>query len=87
VAVHACNPSTWEAEADRSKVRGQLGLHSETLSQNRTHATGRIEGRKEGREGGKERKKKKEISFTFTSFRLLLGISVCSADGACTEPL
>jgi hypothetical protein len=33
VAVHACNPSTWEAEAEGLCVPGQTGLHSETLSQ------------------------------------------------------
>jgi hypothetical protein len=33
--VHACNPSTQEAEAERSQVWGQLGPHSENLSQNK----------------------------------------------------
>jgi hypothetical protein len=31
--VHAYNPSMWETEAGGSWVQGQLGLHSETLSQ------------------------------------------------------
>jgi hypothetical protein len=31
VVVHASNPSTWEAEAGGSQVRGQPELHSETL--------------------------------------------------------
>jgi hypothetical protein len=30
--VHACNPSTQEAEAEESQVQGQPGLHRETLS-------------------------------------------------------
>jgi hypothetical protein len=33
---HFCNPSTWEVEAWRSRVQGQPGLHSDTLSQNKT---------------------------------------------------
>jgi hypothetical protein len=32
--VYICNPSTWEAEAGRSGVQGQLELHKETMSQN-----------------------------------------------------
>jgi hypothetical protein len=32
--AHACNPSTWEAEAKGSQVQGWPGLeHSDTLSQ------------------------------------------------------
>jgi hypothetical protein len=30
---HSCNPSTWEAEAEGSRVRTLPGLHKETLSQ------------------------------------------------------
>jgi hypothetical protein len=33
VVVHACNPSTKEAEVGGSRVAGQPGLHMETLSQ------------------------------------------------------
>jgi hypothetical protein len=33
LVAHACNPSTWEAKAERLKVPGQPGLHSETLLQ------------------------------------------------------
>jgi hypothetical protein len=33
VVMHACNPYTWEVEAGGPRVLGQLGLHSETLSQ------------------------------------------------------
>jgi hypothetical protein len=41
--------SSWETEAGRSQLRGQLGLHSKTLSKGR-------EKEGEGRsEGGKER--------------------------------
>jgi hypothetical protein len=46
VVVHTFNPSTWEAEAGRflssrpawstELVSGQLGLHRETLPQNKT---------------------------------------------------
>jgi hypothetical protein len=32
MVVHACNPSTQEAEAEGSIVKGQLGLQSETFS-------------------------------------------------------
>jgi hypothetical protein len=32
--VHVCDPSTREAEAGRSQLQGQPGLHSKTLSQN-----------------------------------------------------
>jgi hypothetical protein len=32
VGAHACHPSTQEAEAGGSRVQGQPGLHSETLS-------------------------------------------------------
>ena len=35
VVAHACNPSTREAEVGGSQVRGQPGLGSETLSQNK----------------------------------------------------
>jgi hypothetical protein len=31
--IHACNLSTWEAEAGGSIVQGQPGLYSENLSQ------------------------------------------------------
>jgi hypothetical protein len=31
--IFTCNPTTWEAEAEESQVRGQPGLHSENLSQ------------------------------------------------------
>jgi hypothetical protein len=32
--VYACNPNTWEAEAEASRVQGYMGLlHRETLSQ------------------------------------------------------
>ena len=31
MVVHACNPSTWEAETGGSQVRGQLQLLSEAL--------------------------------------------------------
>jgi hypothetical protein len=34
--VHACNPSTHEAEAGESRVQGQPALHSKTLTQNKT---------------------------------------------------
>jgi hypothetical protein len=30
---HPCNPSTWEAETEGSRVQDQPGLHNETLSQ------------------------------------------------------
>jgi hypothetical protein len=33
MVLHICNPSTQGAEAGGSQVRGQPGLHSETLSQ------------------------------------------------------
>lgn len=33
LVVHSCNPSTREAEAARSQVEGQPGLHRVTLSQ------------------------------------------------------
>jgi hypothetical protein len=32
--VQAYNPSTWEAEAERSRVQGQPELHSESISKN-----------------------------------------------------
>jgi hypothetical protein len=32
--MHNCNPTTWEAEAGRSWVWSQAGLHIENLSQN-----------------------------------------------------
>jgi cytochrome b involved in lipid metabolism len=35
VVVHACNPNIWKVEAGGSRVQGQLGLHSETLSLNK----------------------------------------------------
>ena len=35
VMVHACNPSTWEAETGGLQVRGQPQELSETLSQNK----------------------------------------------------
>jgi hypothetical protein len=31
LVAHACNPSTWEAEA--AQVQGHFEIHSETLSQ------------------------------------------------------
>jgi hypothetical protein len=31
---HPCNPSTWEAETEGSRVQDQPGLHNETLSHN-----------------------------------------------------
>jgi hypothetical protein len=31
VVEHACKPSTWETEAGRLQIRGQLGLHRKTL--------------------------------------------------------
>jgi hypothetical protein len=36
VVAHTCNLSTWEAEAGRSPVGGQPGVHSQTLSQTKT---------------------------------------------------
>jgi hypothetical protein len=33
MVVHSCNPSSREAEAERSGVLGQPGLRNETLSQ------------------------------------------------------
>jgi hypothetical protein len=48
----ACNVSTWEAEAGWLGVQGQLGLHSEALSEKERDRA--REGRKEG--GRKERK-------------------------------
>jgi hypothetical protein len=38
VVVHACNPSTWEAEAGKLPIGSQPELYSETLSpkQNKT---------------------------------------------------
>jgi hypothetical protein len=33
VVIHTCNFSTWNAGAGGSRVLGQSGLHSETLSQ------------------------------------------------------
>jgi hypothetical protein len=35
MVVHACNPSTREAEAGRSRVQAQPRLRGETLSQNK----------------------------------------------------
>jgi hypothetical protein len=35
VVAHTCNPGAQETEAGESKVQGQLGLHSETLSENK----------------------------------------------------
>ena len=35
VLVHACNPSTWEAETGRSQVQGQPQQLSKTLFQNK----------------------------------------------------
>jgi hypothetical protein len=39
MVVHTCGPSIWEAEAGRLRIWGQLGLHSETLSQKNELAT------------------------------------------------
>jgi hypothetical protein len=39
MVVHACKPSTWEAEAGGSLVQGQHGLHSKILSQNKIKQT------------------------------------------------
>jgi hypothetical protein len=36
VVAHACNPSTWETEAEEWSVLGQSGLHREILP----HKTG-----------------------------------------------
>jgi hypothetical protein len=36
VVVHACNPSTWEAEADGFHVWSQPETYNKTLSQNKT---------------------------------------------------
>ena len=36
MVAQACNPSTEETEAGQSHFPGQLGLHSETLCQNKT---------------------------------------------------
>jgi hypothetical protein len=33
LVVHTYNPVTWEAEVEGSRVQGQPGIHSETLSQ------------------------------------------------------
>jgi hypothetical protein len=30
IVVHACNPSTWAAKAERLQIQGKPGLHSET---------------------------------------------------------
>jgi hypothetical protein len=35
MVVHACNPSTWEAEIEGSQVRGQTGLHDEIILKKR----------------------------------------------------
>jgi hypothetical protein len=51
MVVQACNLSIQEAEAGRSQVQGQFGLHSETKERGE-----RREGEKRG--GRKERKKK-----------------------------
>jgi hypothetical protein len=42
VVVHACNPSTWEAEAGKLPIGSQPELYSETLSpkQNKTKQKG-----------------------------------------------
>jgi hypothetical protein len=37
--VYTCNPSTQEAEAEGLQFRGQPGLHSKTLSQQKKQAT------------------------------------------------
>jgi hypothetical protein len=31
MVIHASNPHPWEAEAGRSQVQGQFGLHGETV--------------------------------------------------------
>jgi hypothetical protein len=33
IEAHAYNPSTWEAEAERSRVHGHLGLYDKILFQ------------------------------------------------------
>jgi hypothetical protein len=42
MVVRAYNPSTQKAEAGRSQVRGQSGLHSETLSQKQNKTTTKV---------------------------------------------
>jgi hypothetical protein len=37
VVTHACNSSTWEAEAGGSRAQGQPGLHSKTLYPKKLH--------------------------------------------------
>jgi hypothetical protein len=38
--AHTCNPSTWEAEAERSGIQGQSGLLSKTLLERRKQGRG-----------------------------------------------
>lgn len=49
VAVHACNPSSFEAEAEGSWVLSQSGIHGKTLSLKEGNL---------GKEGGGERGKR-----------------------------
>jgi hypothetical protein len=51
VMVHACNPSTQEAEAGESPIQGQPGLQSKTLSQTKQNKN----------QKKKRKKKEKEI--------------------------
>jgi hypothetical protein len=38
--MHTCNPRTWEAEAGGSPDGGQLGIHSQSLSQKKKKKVG-----------------------------------------------
>lgn len=56
MVIHTCNPSTLEAE----RVRGQPGLHSETLIQKQTTTTKKktkSNKREEGREMRRRRRR------------------------------
>jgi hypothetical protein len=37
MVTHACNPRPWRAKEGRWWIQGQLGLHSETLTQKKNH--------------------------------------------------
>jgi chitodextrinase len=39
MVIHACNTSSWEAETGASRVLGQPGLHTETVSKNKISYT------------------------------------------------
>jgi hypothetical protein len=60
MVVHNCNPSTQEAEAGGSQIRGQPGPYSEKEREGKRREGGegrtrKMEGReKEGKEGGRE---------------------------------